>query len=151
MANGLQIQRVHRLMQSTATEIIELVFERVDEASAVSLSNRILENPVRVPTEEEGVSEVEIQRLSLGGNLNLNRVHLRILRYEGTCFDVELNFALDDVDGHFHAVLGEALHRFANRHADAIGVQSYYAGLEPAVDEDTRLFTGSEKGPFLLT
>lgn len=40
------------------------------------------------------------------------------------------------------------LYDFAAYLAEANGIDSYFAGLEPASDEDTRLFTGKEKGPY---
>jgi hypothetical protein len=72
-------------------------------------------------------------------------VGLRLLRTGDDRFDVELNVDLDDVDS--PAALASALHALARGLAGRNAVTSYFAGLEPAADEDTRLFTGETEGP----
>ena len=136
-------------MHTASSDLVELVFERLDEGAAVELSRRIYGSPVAIPT-ENGVSEVDIQTVALRDDLHVRRVHLRILRYEDSQFDLEMNFELGDVPHQMRSKLAAALHHFAKLHSDAAGVQNYYAGLEPAVDEDTRIFTGKETGPYSL-
>lgn len=73
---------------------------------------------------------------------------IRVLHVDAA-WDVELNFDLDDLAA--PELLTSALHEFARTLAERHGVTLYYAGLEPAVDEDTRLFTGLVLGPLRLS
>ncbi|WP_282418105.1 hypothetical protein [Polyangium sp. 15x6] len=72
-------------------------------------------------------------------------VGIRVVRVPAG-FDVELSIDLDDIAD--PGALARALFSHAQRLAAAHEVTSFYAGLEPASDEDTRLFTGSELGPY---
>ncbi|MCG8554618.1 MAG: hypothetical protein MJD61_04915 [Proteobacteria bacterium] len=89
-----------------------------------------------------------MKSLSLGEGVVLGDVHVRCLRYDGDFYDVEINFRLKDSVAPSTKALVEALHAFACRLADHAGVESYFAGLEPAADEDTRIFTGKDEGPY---
>ena len=75
-------------------------------------------------------------------------VAFRVLNVDGA-WDVELNFDLDDLTA--PELLTSPLHAFARTLAERHGVTLYYAGLEPAVDEDTRLFTGLVVGPIRIS
>lgn len=61
-------------------------------------------------------------------------------------YRVEVTFALHDVVD--QADLSDRLHRFASALASRRGISEYFGGLDPAIDEDTRLFTGARRGPF---
>ena len=75
-------------------------------------------------------------------------VHLRVLRTSEHSFDVELSIDLESVSDPLAVGLG--LHRLGQDIALQSPTSSYYAGLEPACDEDTRFFTGDHWGPFRL-
>lgn len=72
-------------------------------------------------------------------------VSIRLLRV-GKLVDVELGIDLDKVVD--PSQLSEALFILAGELAGRHSASSYFAGLEPAVDEETRIFTGRKKGPF---
>lgn len=135
-------------MRSIEDELTELVFEGLDEATALQLSQEILHRRVVLPTLDEGVFETEISRLELGERTALNNAHIRVIRYDHDVYDVEVNFIPSGVEGVSPDVLMEELHEFAVRLGTAHGVESYYAGLEPASDEETRFFSGAERGPY---
>jgi hypothetical protein len=44
----------------------------------------------------------------------------------------------------------ETLMKFSRKIAFKYGIMHYFAGLEPACDEDTRLFTHGRRGPLNL-
>ncbi|MCP4614420.1 MAG: hypothetical protein GY845_37530 [Planctomycetes bacterium] len=138
-------------MQTKANDLIELIFERLDEFTAIAIASGILGRQMCSPTEDIGVREEEIPCLQLRDQILIERVHLRILRYEGTIFDIELNFTINDIKNDYNANFVEAFQDFANKCANKVGIQSYYAGLEPAADLDTRIFTGNERGPYRMT
>jgi hypothetical protein len=85
------------------------------------------------------------QRMTLPGYGELKNVAIRVLK-SGDRTDVELNVNLSEVER--PRAFAEALFLFAARVSELNGAASYYAGLEPAVDEDTRLFTGNKRGPY---
>lgn len=64
-------------------------------------------------------------------------------------YRVEVTFALHDVAD--QTDLCDELHHFANDLAVRRGIAEYFGGLDPATDEDTRLFTGTQRGPIRLT
>jgi hypothetical protein len=72
-------------------------------------------------------------------------VALRLLMHGGERVDVEVNFDIDDVSQVSDLVPG--LHNLARRLGARHVVVDYYAGLEPAVDDDTRIFSGESLGP----
>jgi hypothetical protein len=61
-----------------------------------------------------------------------------------------LEFTMDTADIHEGGSFTEELHGWATALARKHGINDFYAGLEPADDLDTRLFTGSSRGPLRL-
>lgn len=129
-------------------DLFELVFERLDHHTVASLSGALLGSSLRLPTQQEGVSETPLESLPLRPGVILKDVHVRLLCYDDTIYDVELNFRIRDATAPSYNALVAALYHFAHNLAKAHGVGAYYAGLDPAIDEDTRMFTGKEKGPY---
>ena len=72
--------------------------------------------------------------------------HVRLLRYDGDCYDVEINFIPGEAECASSSVMG-AVHEYAKRLAAEHAISTYFAGMEPARDEDTRYFTGGDGGP----
>ncbi len=128
-------------------DLYELVFEGLTEVSANVLIREIAGHPVALPAESDSAVDNELGAVSISSSHALEGPHLRILRYAGSTYDIELNFI---VSGAVDPGLDEALHSYASRIAYVVGAPSYYAGLEPARDEDTRLFTGVVPGPLRL-
>ncbi|MEL6338573.1 MAG: hypothetical protein AAFQ65_01560 [Myxococcota bacterium] len=75
---------------------------------------------------------------------------LRVLAYDGGPFDVELNFDLDEQRDLPRADLQRDLRIYVTCLAAKHDIARFFAGLEPAVDEHTRLFTGDEVGPYSI-
>lgn len=144
-------------------QLIELVFEAQSAPSATALVEEILSascGPLHwvMDGEERTVDDisqlvsqlhscatVRIPEAALPEIGVVPNVGVRVLRV-GEVFDIELNVDLDDV--HEPRALASGLHEFANEVANRHGVKNYFCGLEPAGDEDTRLFTGTNMGPF---
>ena len=131
-------------------ELLEIVFERLDETTAIAVSRELLDDSPTIPDEESGLWETEIESLNIAVGLVIEGIHLRLLRYDQIVYDVELNFTVGSARNNSGHPLGDALHRFATEVARKTRVESYYCGLEPAADHDTRIFTGIKKGPYPL-
>lgn len=135
-------------MPSLEDELFELVFEGLEDVTAASLSSALLGTDVRLPTKQEGLREVALESLPLQPGITLGDVHVRFLRYDDDVYDVEVNFRLRNATAPSHDAVVEALYGFAASLAEANGIDAYFAGIEPALDEDTRMFTGKERGPY---
>lgn len=149
------------------SQLVELVFDGASLAAAGGLLDDLLARtrgahsveidgvPLESPTHGQdqfacisGFAWIRLGELLLPELAPIANAALRILRV-GEVWDVELNLDLDDVAA--PELLTGALHELARTLAERHGVTLYYAGLEPAVDEDTRLFTGLTLGPFRLS
>jgi hypothetical protein len=134
-------------MRSIEKDLTELVFEGLSGSTAQQLAHEVLGRPAVLPTANEGVVDVELPRLEVDERTVLQKVHVRILRYEDQ-FDVEVNFIPRDAEGGSSEGMMDALHQYAMRLSQRHHVDSYYAGIEPASDEETRFFTGAVRGPY---
>lgn len=130
-------------------ELIEIVFERLDGAVALKLATK-LSPESELPDSDQGLWETRVSNLVIGEGCFIDNAHVRILCYEVSVYDVELNFVLEDTNLKPKRLLHSILHRFALELADEHGVHNCYAGLEPAVDKETRLFTNEMTGPLFL-
>lgn len=135
-------------MRTIDDDLTELVFENVDESTAVQLAAAIASRQIEMPTRESGVVDVPLDRVDIGLGVLLTGVHMRVLRYEDTRFDVEVNFIPRDAEISSASSWVDALHQYAVRLGRIHNVSSFFAGLDPAVDEKTRYFTGTEPGPY---
>lgn len=146
-------------------QLVELVFEGIDIAGARALASFVVERgtgiiemqvdgvvfetsgkPLTLPGGFDSLF-VRLKALSLGDEVQAPNAGIRSFRY-GSKFDLEVNVDLDDVqDPHRFA---HALFDFAQDAAKRFGIVDYFAGLEPASDADTRIFTRSEHGPLRL-
>ena len=135
-------------MPAFEDEFIELIFEGLEEGVASRLAHQVLGRSIDLPSADEGVVDVALARLEIAERTALGNAHVRVLRYGKDIYDVEINFLARDAEGSLDALI-ETLHEFAIRLADAHGVASFYAGIDPAMDEDTRFFTGTEQGPYM--
>ncbi|WP_437913737.1 hypothetical protein WME73_46080 [Sorangium sp. So ce302] len=145
-------------------QLLEVVFEGLQISAAQDLVNEIVARSAGVARAvlegddcDPGISVADLLGRVSGAALLLLRsmdlpkygtledVSVRLLRSE-ELIDVELGVDLDDVE--CPRALEDALFCFAVEMAERHEVSRFYAGLEPAADEETRLFTGREKGPF---
>lgn len=144
-------------------QLLEVVFEGLQNAAAQNLVDDIISRSVGVACamlegddHDPSISVSDLlscvsgtmlllRRMDLPGYGPLEDVSLRLLKAEES-IDVELGIDLDNVER--LRALEDALFCFAAELAERHAVPRYYAGLEPAADEETRLFTGREKGPF---
>jgi len=134
-------------MQSIDKDLTELVFAGLSGSTALQLAQEVLGRPVALPTAGEGVVDVELPRLEVDERTMLRNVHVRILRYDDQ-YDIEVNFVPRDAEGGSPEGIMDALHQYAMHLSQRHHVDSYYAGLEPASDEETRYFTGAVRGPY---
>lgn len=75
-------------------------------------------------------------------------VVVRVLKTAEDLFDIEVSLDLDDVE-HLEN-FAPALCRFASGLAQRHRIRNFFAGLEPACDHDTRIFTQESLGPLEL-
>jgi hypothetical protein len=147
-------------------QVVELVFETKTPAQAARLVHALLRG-----VEQRRYFEVDGQPCSdanripellvvnpavllvlpspveIGELGSVPNVGIRVVWVPGG-FDVEMSVDLDDIDD--PGALAGAMFSEAQRLAAAHGVESFYAGLEPACDRETRIFTGNEIGPYRL-
>lgn len=143
-------------------QLIELVFEAMPSSTAEAMLTEVLKLATRLDSARIDDSEVTdcsardvIGTVSFSATLRLNGLHLgkmgiipnvnvRILRLPAG-IDLELNLDLDDVAD--LDLLANELHWLARELAGQPSTIHYFAGLEPAADEDTRIFTDEMVGP----
>jgi len=131
-------------------EFVEVVFEGLDGTVALNLAEMISVGTPRLPVPEEGVWETAVDNQIIKDGISIKNVHVRILCYDESVYDVEMNFILNDTNAGTQDALQFSLHGFALELAEKCGVQSYYGGLEPAADQETRIFTNEKAGPLFL-
>lgn len=130
-------------------QLIEVVFECPSEAAARCVCASVLRADVvedmfteLAKAHGDYLAERAAPTAELPAGPTLKNLHVRVLRYEGDKLDIELNFDLSE-----QAFNGRswqlALRDFSVLTAREAGVTSFFGGLEPAIDEDTRFFTGS--------
>jgi hypothetical protein len=145
-------------------ETIEFVFEGVPRAHVAHLFIQLLGNAeevVSVQCTENRESEtgdiVEILRTAIAspfdlsvmvrvrklriGDTELPDALIRMVKYDGS-FDVDCSFDSDFMCGRV-----AYLQTYLCQIADEFGVPSYFAGMDPAVDPETRFFSNRETGP----
>ncbi len=129
--------------------IIEVVLEDIPRKSLVSLLSRLTGVPARESIfselDEHQVYNYSFSRLE-GEGFFLNEPHVRIIKYDSK-FDLEISFSLKKQAALSDSKLRDFFTKLAQQHQ----VSLVYAGLEPASDKDTRIFTGLTLGPISLS
>lgn len=149
------------------SELIEIVFEDVkkhaltsfvaelsDYGRAVKDYRLLSEHGENVKTDWQDYASVLniIEKITDGslfvnlisldmGEITLSGCALRVIRYDDR-FDLEISFDSEDAPLYEYMVP-----RFASEMAERYQVENFYAGIEPAADEETRLFTRDKPGP----
>lgn len=135
-------------------QLVELVFEGVSQRQVLELCTALKdrESASRLLTaaQQNSLGEICLPKLFLSSSLVLLNAHLRVFAYEEGPFDVEVNFDLNEQTAPGRAELQEGLRDYSSRLAARLGVSKFFAGLEPASDEVTRIFTGEVAGPYSL-
>jgi hypothetical protein len=147
------------------TEIIEIVFERVHLEKIVRLlmstlsSSTLKDYNIATDSTEIDLHSKEklfnsINQSSDGSfyfdfldySLNdilLSRVGFQIIKYNDV---YDLSLSIEEKDLKQKASISD-LHNRVVSLAEELKTTNYYCGYEPAVDEDTRLFSGISLGP----
>jgi hypothetical protein len=137
--------------QKMINTLYEIIFERLDESVAIRLANSLTAVEICLPDPQQGgVWETTIDSLVINSDVSISNAHLRIVLYEVSFFDVELNFILADVFARSKNIIQSSLHNYVSNLADRYGINSYFGGMEPAIDLETRIFTGPILGPLKL-
>lgn len=156
------------------TDIIEVVFENVDRNNVFKLLSFLVRSSEEIlgvncsenitmleggEISEKGLEKflnfdgglavfVNVEDMSLE-NIVLPKVYIRLLKYESQ-YDIEFSFYFDELKGIGAAKLISELHGYVKRIAMNFNVPSFFGGMEPASDEDTRYFTNEELGPLAV-
>ena len=150
-------------------EFVEVVFEKAAEKRIFQLLTLLINNSGQVMDwecseniilfEEGRLSEAALNKIfDFGGDIGLSinvhsmrldrvilpEVMIRLVKY-GNEYDVEFSFDRDGVES-FDPLIAD-LHAFAMEVGANFDMAAYYAGMEPASDEETRYFTNNELGP----
>lgn len=137
-------------MNSATNEIYELVFEELAEEDALHLAGKLLQRHVAPRSSKDATLDEELPALAISDRIVVERPHIRVLCYGDSIYDVEVNFTIGDIESVERSRLAEDLQAFAMKLTESIGSTTFFAGLEPASDEDTRIFTGNQLGPLYL-
>ncbi len=131
------------------SDLFELVFDGLSLDISTDLVRKLRGGEVPLP-EENGAwtSSFSIDRIEIGPGCVLGNVGVRWIGCDDDVFDVELNFKFRDATVPTYGGAVVALQDFGAGLAKTFGIEVWYAGLDPASDEDTRLFTGTKKGPW---
>ncbi|WP_409523500.1 hypothetical protein [Nitrincola sp. MINF-07-Sa-05] len=155
------------------TNLVEVVFESVDEGCIIQFFLMLIQGSKKIsgyqcseniPMFTEGeLSEEELSRfLDFNGDASilinaddvklgdvfLPNIQLRLVKY-GCEYDVDFNFNCDEIENVSMGALINGIHSYAKSLALEFGISSYYGGMEPASDEETRYFTNEEVGPLI--
>lgn len=119
------------------------------EIESITYGNDFKERTIQelqtlLPSKDFGY--VHVRRLTLRTNVVLNLVLIRIFVGDNGVIIVDFTFETDDIKAGFKENILE-LHQLVDSLAQRFQVNRYYAGMEPADDEDTRYFTDKQKGP----
>ncbi len=95
---------------------------------------------------EEGAALIlRLNSLDVAGEM-VPSVLLRVVKYEEK-YDVDFNFRESDLKQIEKFCFIEKLKIFISEVAKKYKIPSFFCGVEPASDEDTRYFTGQHLGP----
>ena len=97
---------------------------------------------------KEGAIFVNLSELDIG-SIIIPRCALQVLAYEDSN-NLNVTFLLEHITDNIRSTLIQNLMVFSKQIADLYGVKNYFAGLDPAVDKETRLFTQQKRGPLTL-
>lgn len=153
------------------SNLIEIVFERVAKSCVMQLLSLLIYSSEKITSvqcsenielflDDKLSEEVLNNLLNIDGDMSvlinmqtmrigehvLPNVQLRLVKY-GSEYDIDFNFDYNDIKNISMTSLINSLHRHIKKLASEFDVASYYGGMEPASDEDTRYFTNEEVGP----
>jgi len=153
------------------SDILEIVLENIPHQNVFRVLRLLLEQSGKILEVEcsekikinidNGVSKMDIENfMHLSEDaclfLKLDYIHLakfkiplvliRLVKYGGL-FDIDFNFEESDIANMGAAELMGSLHPSISELCEKNDVNNWFGGLEPAVDEETRYFTGKKLGP----
>ncbi len=88
---------------------------------------------------------INLSDLKVGG-ITLPKVLLRLVKY-GEQYDIDFNFDSNELESMDMMSLVTELHDYAKEIARDNDVGTFFGGMEPASDVDTRYFTNDDFGP----
>jgi len=91
---------------------------------------------------------IRLKKIKIG-EITIPLVLLRLVKYDDQ-FDVDFNFDHSEIQYLPQSMIIKELHKRISEIAKENGVISWFAGIEPASDEETRYFTNEEIGPLQL-
>ncbi|NGX46974.1 MAG: hypothetical protein K1000chlam3_00343 [Chlamydiae bacterium] len=152
------------------SELIEIAFENTSKKSILDFFNEFIDsenllnyhftNKEKTIEGTDGLLDL-INKPNHDFNLfiNLKKIKtdhffssypsLNIIKEKG-CYDFILILDLDKTKSS-HLKITEGLFAFSKEFATKYSVEIFYAGLEPAIDSETRIFTKHKLGPITIT
>ncbi len=89
-----------------------------------------------------GAIHVDIQNVEISNHV-LPKVAVQIYKYTNT-YDLSIDVDYQELQG---LISLKSLQKWASEVSHRLNSESYFCGLEPASDEDTRFFTNDKLGP----
>lgn len=150
--------------------LIEIIFEELDLNTVVSVLRELTQDGKKIEAcklSNDSGTEVEVdwstnssisKSFTLANNsvifLRFTELSMSDLVIPRCClgvwfydpiFELEFYFGCENIPAGFHRSFAQCMMEFATDIAGRYGIDDYYAGLEPASDEDTRFFTRNVK------
>ncbi|MCB9229164.1 MAG: hypothetical protein H6618_06090 [Deltaproteobacteria bacterium] len=152
-------------------QLIEIVFEGLTPSRQMEILNELkntLPNSSQLDTGDSlmGLGDVSEETLSSLFSGSKSRVltidadfwsvqsakvlspRINLTKYDGDNYEININFEIESVGFENSNDFINLLHKWSKHLADKIHISTYFCGLDPAVDEDTRFFTNDKIGPY---
>lgn len=147
-------------------DLSEIVFENVELAELANIFDSLeASNVISMYMDGENCtlatlkSDDFVSRLKHGSHFFVN---LKVFEIDGTAlkncslqiitydkkFDVNLIFVEDEMEKSLNVSNEQALQKLATKFASMYSISSYFGGLEPAIDVETRYFTNDKMSQF---
>jgi hypothetical protein len=117
------------------------------EDAELMVNNRLVFSAMESSLDAEGglIVMAELHELRVG-EITLPSVLLRIVRYDGT-FDLDFTFDAHELVNTNVGSVMQSLHMAGKKLSERFNARSFFGGMEPASDANTRYFTDSNIGP----
>lgn len=144
-------------------ELLEVVFENVPDSKLVEIVLRLFSDCFKIGLMSEwsanekgskgcflvpskGCSSIVKFHNATCFNQPFSAAVMRVSKFNGA-IDLDFTVNEDEVSSLERGFFFQNLHKATNKIASENNVGAWYAGMEPAIDADTRYFTGNEVGP----
>lgn len=153
--------------------LFEVVFEKIAKSKTIPIVQELIEKGGRIVSAEcvfgeslnlidagdldvktlelflnsqhSGIAIINLEYFRLGSVI-FPDVLIRLEKYNGF-FNVDFNFKPQDLKKESMETFVAELHKYSREVAKKFNLDTFFAGMDPAEDEETRFFTNDDLGP----